>query len=141
VYCLKKFLGKKLELLSYEKNLYRNIVNLLLAAKEKLAATFRSCLAGYNSHWSMVCSNGWGMGVSAPSLDLHGLRHHEVQNEVVRFLERYLHSGLFVEIITGNSQVMLEESVKIIQQYGLQYYTGYPNYVGRIMVVMYDDVY
>jgi len=130
-----------LELLSYEKNLYRNIVNLLLAAKEKLAATFRSCLAGYNSHWSMVCSNGWGMGVSAPSLDLHGLRHHEVQNEVVRFLERYLHSGLFVEIITGNSQVMLEESVKIIQQYGLQYYTGYPNYVGRIMVVMYDDVY
>jgi hypothetical protein len=138
---LKKFLGKKLELLSYEKNLYRNIVNLLLAAKEKLAATFRSCLAGYNSHWSMVCSNGWGMGVSAPSLDLHGLRHHEVQNEVVRFLERYLHSGLFVEIITGNSQVMLEESVKIIQQYGLQYYTGYPNYVGRIMVVMYDDVY
>lgn len=141
MYCLKKFLGKKLELLSYEKNLYRNIVNLLLAAKEKLAATFRSCLAGYNSHWSMVCSNGWGMGVSAPSLDLHGLRHHEVQNEVVRFLERYLHSGLFVEIITGNSQVMLEESVKIIQQYGLQYYTGYPNYVGRIMVVMYDDVY
>lgn len=140
MYCLKKFLGKKLELLSYEKNLYRNIVNLLLAAKEKLAATFRSCLAGYNSHWSMVCSNGWGMGVSAPSLDLHGLRHHEVQNEVVRFLERYLHSGLFVEIITGNSQVMLEESVKIIQQYGLQYYTGYPNYVGRIMVVTYDDV-
>ena len=77
----------------------------------------------------------------APSLDLHGLRHHEVQNEVVRFLERYLHSGLFVEIITGNSQVMLEESVKIIQQYGLQYYTGYPNYVGRIMVATYDDVY
>jgi len=130
-----------LELLSYEKNLYRNIVNLLLAAKEKLAATFRSCLAGYNSHWGVVCSNGWGMGVPAPSLDLHGLRHHEVQNEVVRFLERHLHSGLFVEIITGNSQVMLEESVKIIQQYGLQYYTGYPNYVGRIMVVMYDDVY
>ena len=44
-------------------------------------------------------------------------------------------------IITGNSQVMLEESIKIIQQYGLQYYTGYPNYVGRIMVVTYDDVY
>ena len=129
-----------MELLSYEKNLYRNIVNLLLAAKEKLAATFRSCLAGYNSYWGMVCSNGWGLGVSDPSLDLHGLRHHEVQNEVVRFLERHLHSGLFVEIITGNSEIMLEESIKIIQQYGLQYYTGYPNYVGRIMVVTYDDV-
>ena len=141
MYCWKKFLGKKLELLSYEKNLYRNIVNLLLAAKEKLAATFRSCLAYYNSHWSVVCSNGWGVGVPVPSLDLHGLQHHEVQNEVVRFLERHLRSGLFVEIITGNSQVMLEESIKIIQQYGLQYYTGYPNYVGRIMVVTYDDVY
>lgn len=141
MYCWKKFLGKKLELLSYEKNLYRNIVNLLLAAKEKLAATFRSCLADYNSHWSMVGSNGWSVGVPVPSLDLHGLRHHEVQNEVVRFLERHLRSGLFVEIITGNSQAMLEESIKIIQQYGLQYYTGYPNYVGRIMVVTYDDVY
>ena len=48
-----------------------------------------------------------------PRLDLHGLRHHEVQNEVVRFLERHLHSGLFVEIITGNSEIMLQESVKV----------------------------
>tara|TARA_R110000787_G_scaffold81887_1_gene177412 strand:- start:858 stop:1241 length:384 start_codon:yes stop_codon:yes gene_type:complete len=126
--------------LNYEKNLYRNIVNLLLAAKEKLATTCRSCLAGYNSHWGVGCSNGWGLGVPVPSLDLHGLRHHEVQNEVARFLERHLHAGLFVEIITGNSEIMLEESIKIIQQYGLQYYTGYPNYIGRIVVVTYDDV-
>mgnify|MGYP003627256674 FL=1 len=75
-----------------------------------------------------------------PRLDLHGLRHHEVENEVVRFLESHLHSGLFLEIITGNSDIMIQESVKIIQQYGLQYYTGYPNYIGRIMVVAYDDL-
>ena len=75
-----------------------------------------------------------------PKLDLHGLRHYEVQNEVVRFLERHLHSGLFVEIITGNSEIMLQESVKIIQQYGLQYHTGYPQYVGRILVTTFDDV-
>jgi hypothetical protein len=74
-----------------------------------------------------------------PRLDLHGLRHHEVANEVVRFLERHLRSGLFLEIITGNSQAMVEESVKIIEQYGLQYYHGYPNYVGRILVVTYDE--
>jgi len=74
-----------------------------------------------------------------PRLDLHGLRHHEVENEVARFLERHLNSGLFLEIITGNSQTMLEESVKIIDQYGLHYYTGYPNYVGRILVVTYDE--
>ena len=75
-----------------------------------------------------------------PRLDLHGLRHHEVQNEVVRFLESHLYSGLFLEIITGNSNIMIQESVKIIQQYGLQYYTGYPNYIGRIMVVTYDGL-
>jgi hypothetical protein len=78
-------------------------------------------------------------GLVTPRLDLHGLRHHEVENEVVRFLEKHLRSGLFIEIITGNSQVMIEESIKIIQQYGLQYYHGYPNYVGRIMVVTYDE--
>ena len=72
-------------------------------------------------------------------LDLHHLRHHEVENEVVRFLEKHLRSGLILEIITGNSQVMMEKSIKIIEQYGLQYYTGYPNYVGRIMVVTYDE--
>ena len=74
-----------------------------------------------------------------PRLDLHGFKHHEVENEVVRFLERHLYSGLFLEIITGNSQVMVHECVKVIEQYGLQYYTGYPNYVGRIMVVTYDE--
>jgi hypothetical protein len=78
-------------------------------------------------------------GLVIPRLDLHGLRHHEVQNEVVRFLEKHLHSGLFLEIITGNSQAMINESLKIIEQYGLQYYHGYPNYVGRIMVVAFDE--
>jgi DNA-nicking Smr family endonuclease len=75
-----------------------------------------------------------------PKLDLHGLRHHEVENEVVRFLERHLNSGLFLEIITGNSQIMLQESVKIIQQYGLQYHTGFPHHAGRVLVITYDDL-
>ena len=56
-----------------------------------------------------------------PRLDLHGLRHHEVENEVVRFLEQHLRSGLFIEIITGNSDTMVQESIKVIEQYGLQY--------------------
>jgi hypothetical protein len=76
-----------------------------------------------------------------PRLDLHGFRHHEVQNEVARFLESHLTSGLFLEIITGNSQIMLQESVKIIQQYGLQYHTGFPHHIGRILVATYDDLY
>ena len=75
-----------------------------------------------------------------PKLDLHGLRHHQVENEVARFLERHLHSGLFLEIITGNSVIMLKESVKIIQQYGLQYHTGFPHQAGRVLVITYDDL-
>ena len=39
----------------YEKNLYRNIARLLLASKEKLATTERSCLADYNTHWWLGC--------------------------------------------------------------------------------------
>lgn len=74
-----------------------------------------------------------------PTLDLHGLRHHEVANEVTRFLEDHLDSGLFLEIITGNSEHMLQESVKIIRQYGLQYHTGYPQYPGKVLVVTYDE--
>ena len=75
-----------------------------------------------------------------PRLDLHHLRHHEVENEVVRFLERHLRSGFILEIITGNSEVMMEKSIKIIQQYGLQYHTGAPRYTGRIVVITYDDL-
>ena len=87
----------------------------------------------------LVLALGLRVVLMMPRLDLHGLRHHEVQNEVARFLERHLNSGLFLEIITGNSDIMLQESVKIIDQYGLQYYTGYHNYVGRIMVVAFDE--
>lgn len=74
-----------------------------------------------------------------PTLDLHGLTYYEVGNVVARFLERWLQSGAFVEIITGNSQQMLFEAVKVIQQYGLSYHTGLPNYQGRILVSMFDE--
>ncbi len=54
-----------------------------------------------------------------PILDLHGLRHHEVSNVVARFIEDWLGKGLFVDIITGNSQQMAFEALKVIEQYGL----------------------
>ena len=74
-----------------------------------------------------------------PTLDLHGLRHHEVPNVVARFIEDWLGKGLFVDIITGNSEQMLFEAVKIIQQYGLEYMTGLPAHPGKVRVVMYDE--
>jgi hypothetical protein len=75
-----------------------------------------------------------------PTLDLHGLRHHEVANEVARFIEDYLGNDLFVDIIVGNSEQMLFEAAKTIRQYGLQYMTGLPRHPGRIRIVIYDDL-
>jgi hypothetical protein len=75
-----------------------------------------------------------------PTLDLHGLRHHEVSNEVARFIEDYLGKDLFLDVIVGNSQHMLFEAAKTIQQYGLEYVTGLPEHPGRIRIVIYDDL-
>jgi hypothetical protein len=77
--------------------------------------------------------------MSVPTLDLHGLRHHEVGNEVARFIERFRNNDLFVDIITGNSQKMIEETVKVLNQYGVEYNTGLPHHPGRIRVALYDD--
>ena len=74
-----------------------------------------------------------------PTLDLHGLRHHEVSNVVARFIEDWLGKGLFVDIITGNSQQMLDEVLVVVNQYGLEYMTGLPAHVGKIRIVMYDE--
>jgi len=48
-----------LEFLSYEKILYRSVVNLLLASKEKLAEPWRVDLAADNSYWCVGCGAGW----------------------------------------------------------------------------------
>jgi hypothetical protein len=74
-----------------------------------------------------------------PTLDLHGLRHHEVGNEVARFIERHLNQDLFLDIITGNSIKMIEEATKVLEQYGLEYTTGLPYHQGSIRVVLYND--
>jgi|TARA_R110000822_G_scaffold256988_2_gene382655 hypothetical protein len=74
-----------------------------------------------------------------PVLDLHGVRHHEVQNVVARFIEDWIGNGLFLDVITGNSMQMFIEASSVIEQYGLEYYTGLPDHPGRIRIVMYDD--
>jgi|TARA_R110000824_G_scaffold76703_2_gene194304 hypothetical protein len=74
-----------------------------------------------------------------PTLDLHGLRHHEISHAVARFIEDWLGKDLFIDIITGNSEQMLFEAVKVIKQYGLEYMTGLPEHQGRVRVVMYDE--
>ena len=60
-YCLnlKKISKKKIGVLSYEKILYRDTVDLLLASKEKLAEPWRVSLAADNSYWCLGCGAGW----------------------------------------------------------------------------------
>jgi len=77
--------------------------------------------------------------MDTPILDLHGVKHHEVQNVVARFVEDWLGKGLFVDVVTGNSEEMLFETVKVIKQYGLEFHTGLPCHQGRVRVVMYDE--
>ena len=77
--------------------------------------------------------------MNTPTLDLHGLRHHEVSHVVARFIEDWLGKGLFVDVITGNSEQMLHEALKVINQYGLEYMTGLPAHQGKIRIVMYDE--
>jgi len=77
--------------------------------------------------------------MNTPTLDLHGLKHHEVEHVVARFIESYRGKDLFIDIVTGNSYQMLFETVKVIQQYGFYYMTGLPAHQGRVRVIMYDD--
>ena len=74
-----------------------------------------------------------------PVLDLHGVRHHEVQYVVARVIEDWIGNGLFLDVITGNSMQMFIEASSVIEQYGLEYYTGLSDHPGRIRIVMYDD--
>jgi len=79
--------------------------------------------------------------MKTPTLDLHGVKYYEIQNTVVRFIEDYLGKDLFIDIITGNSEQMLFEVVKVIQQYDLEYMTGLPAYQGMVRVTMYAEFY
>ena len=57
-------------------------------------------------------------------VDLHGLRHEDVQNEVIRFVEKYWDTGLQQEIITGHSEKMKNLVIEILEEYKLNYVTG-----------------
>jgi len=74
-----------------------------------------------------------------PTLDLHGMKHEEVENEVARFLSLWMGQNLFADIITGHSEAMSALVLKVVADYGLEYMRGLPAHPGRIRVVMYDE--
>tara|TARA_Y100000361_G_scaffold78286_1_gene69294 strand:- start:779 stop:1003 length:225 start_codon:yes stop_codon:yes gene_type:complete len=57
-------------------------------------------------------------------LDLHGVRHHEVRNKVIRLVEDNWGDGLSVEIITGNSDEMKSIVGNVLDEYNLDYQVG-----------------
>jgi hypothetical protein len=73
-----------------------------------------------------------------PTLDLHGYKSHEVENEVARFIADHLHSAVIIDIITGNSPQMKAMVMKIVDLHGLEAHSGLPGNQGRVRVVMYE---
>lgn len=57
-------------------------------------------------------------------LDLHGVRHHEVRNKVIRIVEENWGEGKEVEIITGNSDEMKSIVGNVLDEYNLDYKVG-----------------
>ena len=57
-------------------------------------------------------------------LDLHGVRHHEVRNKVIRLVEDHWGEGLNVEIVTGNSDEMKSIVGNVLDEYNLDYQVG-----------------
>lgn len=57
-------------------------------------------------------------------LDLHGVRHHEVRNKVIRIVEENWGEGMEVEIVTGNSDEMKSIVGNVLDEYNLDYKVG-----------------
>jgi DNA-nicking Smr family endonuclease len=53
-----------------------------------------------------------------PTLDLHGFKHEEVENEVARFLSLWMGKNLFADIITGHSETMSNLVLQVVTAYG-----------------------
>ena len=71
-------------------------------------------------------------------LDLHGVRHADVEREVIRFIEANWNSGNKLKIITGHSPVMQKIVRGILDDYKLDYRIG--NYLGfdKTFITVYD---
>jgi len=58
-------------------------------------------------------------------LDLHGLRHEDVRQEVIRFVEAHWNTdGIELEIVTGYSPTMKRIAGTVLDEYGLDYKVG-----------------
>lgn len=54
-------------------------------------------------------------------IDLHRVRHEDVRNKVIRFIEKNWASKLEAEIVTGNSSIMQKLVMEVLDEYKLSY--------------------
>lgn len=54
-------------------------------------------------------------------IDLHRVRHEDVRDKVIRFIEENWASKFEAEIITGNSSVMQRLVMEVLNEYKLPY--------------------
>lgn len=58
-------------------------------------------------------------------LDLHGTKHEDVRNKVIRFIESNWNCGEEIEIVTGNSYKMKKLVTEVVSEYDLTYRMPY----------------
>ena len=71
-------------------------------------------------------------------LDLHGTKHEDVRNKVIRFIEDNWSHGTEVEVITGNSGKMLDLVLDVVREYELGFRFGdyYSLIKNRVFIFM-----
>ena len=68
------------------------------------------------------------------TLDLHGVKHSDVEDKLIDFFFWHGFDYKGVNIITGNSQKMQEIVINFLDQYDFKYYISSHN-LGEIVVV------
>ncbi len=76
----------------------------------------------------------WRLFISMDTLDLHGLRHEEVEMKIHGFIYR---TSLPCKIITGHSSAMKDIVQAVLREYGLK--SHYENYVNNGCLVVTDQ--
>ena len=73
-----------------------------------------------------------------PEIDLHGVYHRDVKNEVIRFIEEHWDSGESLKVITGNSPGMQKLVIEVAEEYKLKNSIGTPFDTVTYYVMIYN---
>jgi hypothetical protein len=76
------------------------------------------------------------MDTKTPRIDLHRVKHADVAQIVIRFVEKYWNTDTKIQIVTGNSPAMKKEVIKVLKEYDLDYVIGdFFGFVGNYITI------